>query len=138
MCRIRNITSKEIFTMSLFMIDPTTERRFNMKINEKIRALRIRSRLTQNQTADFLDVTQPFIAEVENGTAALTADMLNRLSALYCVPLEYLIGDNEDCLPSADDLSSYSTDDLKAIAVGSKIALNAHLMTNRLKANKVL
>ena len=28
-----------------------------MKINEKIRALRIRSRLTQNQTADFLDVT---------------------------------------------------------------------------------
>ena len=57
-----------------------------MKINEKIRALRIRSRLTQNQTADFLDVTPSFIADVENGTAALTADMVNRLSALYCVP----------------------------------------------------
>ena len=42
-----------------------------MKINEKIRTLRIRSRLTQNQTADFLDVTPSFIADVENGTAAL-------------------------------------------------------------------
>lgn len=109
-----------------------------MKINGKIRTLRIRSRLTQNQTADFLDVTQPFIAEVENGTAALTADMLNKLSALYCVPLEYLIGDNEDYLPSADDLSGYSADDLKAIAVVSRIALNAHFMTSRLKVNKVL
>ena len=63
-----------------------------MKINEKIRTLRIRSRLTQNQTADFLDVTPSFIAQVENGTAALTADMVNRLSALYCIPLEDLIG----------------------------------------------
>ena len=79
-----------------------------MKINEKIRTLRIRSRLTQNQTADFLDVTPSFIAQVENGTAALTADMVNRLSALYCIPLEDLISDNEECLQNADDLSGYS------------------------------
>ncbi len=109
-----------------------------MKINEKIRTLRIRSRLTQNQTADYLDVTPSFVEEVENGTAALTADMVNRLSALYCVPLEYMIGDNEDYLPSADDLSSYSTDDLKAIADVSRIALNSALMTRILKVNKVL
>lgn len=109
-----------------------------MKINEKIRILRIRSRLTQNQTADFLDVTPSFIAQVENGTTALTADMVNRLSALYCVPLEDLIGDNEDRLLNVDDLSSYSTDDLKAIADISRIALNANFMTRRLKANKAL
>lgn len=109
-----------------------------MKINEKIRTLRIRSRLTQNQTADFLDVTSSFIAQVENGTTALTADMVNRLSALYCLPLEDLIGDNVECLQNADDLSSYSTDDLKAIADISRIALNAHFMTRRLKANKAL
>lgn len=120
------------------MIDPTTERRFNMKINEKIRTLRIRSKLTQNQTADFLDVTPSFIAQVENGTTALTADIVNRLSALYCVPLEDLIGDNEECLQSADDLSGYSVDDLKAISDVSRIALNAHFMTRRLKANKAL
>ena len=109
-----------------------------MKINEKIRALRIRSRLTQNQTADFLDVTPSFIADVENGTAALTADMVNRLSALYCVPLEDLISDNEECLQNTDDLSGYSAYDLKAIADVSRIALNANFMTRRLKANKVL
>lgn len=109
-----------------------------MKINEKIRTLRIRSRLTQNQTADFLDVASSFIADVENGTVALTADMVNRLTALYCVPLEDLIGDNEECLQSADDLSGYSVDDLKAIADVSRIALNAHFMTRRLKANKAL
>ena len=109
-----------------------------MTINEKIRILRIRSRLTQNQTADFLDVTPSFIAQVENGITALTADMVNRLSALYCVPLEDLIGDNEECLQSADDLSGYSNDDLKAIADISRIALNAHFMTRRLKANKAL
>ena len=108
-----------------------------MKINEKIRTLRIRSRLTQNQTADFLDVTS-FIAQVENGTAALTADMVNRLTALYCVPLEDLISDNEECLQNTDDLSGYSADDLKAIADVSRIALNANFMTRRLKANKVL
>ena len=56
-----------------------------MKINEKIRTLRIRSRLTQNQTADFLDVTPSFIADVENGTAALTADMVNRLTMALIV-----------------------------------------------------
>lgn len=109
-----------------------------MKINEKNRTLRIRSRLTQNQTADFLDVTPSFIAQVENGTAALTADMVNRLSALYCVPLEDLISDNEECLQNADDLSGYSVDNLKAIADVSRIALNANFMTRRLKANKVL
>lgn len=109
-----------------------------MKINEKIRTLRIRSRLTHNQTADFLDVTPSFIAQVENGTAALTADMVNRLSALYCIPLEDLISDNEECLQNADDLSGYSVDNLKAIADVSRIALNANFMTRRLKANKVL
>lgn len=109
-----------------------------MTINEKIRTLRIRSRLTQNQTADYLDVTSSFIEEVENGTAALTADMVNRLSALYCVPLEDLIGDNEDRLLNVDDLSGYSVDDLKAIADISRIALNANFMTRRLKANKAL
>lgn len=109
-----------------------------MKINEKIRTLRIRSRLTQNQTAGFLDVTPSFIAQVENGTAALTADMVNRLSALYCVPLEDLISDNEECLQNTDDLSGYSAYDLKAIADVSRIALNANFMTRRLKANKVL
>lgn len=109
-----------------------------MKINEKIRILRIRSRLTQNQTADYLDVTPSFIEEVENGTIALTADMVNRLSALYCVPLEDLIGDNEECLQNADDLSGYSVDNLKAIADVSRIALNAHFMTRRLEANKAL
>lgn len=107
-----------------------------MKINEKIRTLRIRSRLTQNQTADFLDVTPSFIAQVENGTAALTADMVNRLTALYCIPLEDLIGDNEECLQNADDLSGYSADDLKAIADVSRIALNANFMTRRLKQIK--
>lgn len=107
-----------------------------MKINEKIRTLRIRSRLTQNQTADFLDVTPSFIADVENGTAALTADMVNRLSALYCVPLEDLISDNEECLQNTDDLSGYSADDLKAIADVSRIALNANFMTRRLKQIK--
>ena len=107
-----------------------------MKINEKIRTLRIRSRLTQNQTADFLDVTPSFIAQVENGTAALTADMVNRLSVLYCVPLEDLISDNVECLQNADDLSGYSVDDLKAIADVSRIALNANFMTRRLKEIK--
>ena len=109
-----------------------------MKFNEKIRTLRIRNRLTQNQTADYLDVTPSFIAQVENGTTALTADMVNRLSALYCVPLEDLVSDNEECLQSGDDLSGYSADDLKAIADISRIALNAHFMTRRLKANKAL
>ena len=56
-----------------------------MKINEKIRTLRIRSRLTQNQTADFLDVTPSFIADVENGTAALTADMVYLLKILSVI-----------------------------------------------------
>ena len=65
-------------------------------------------------------------------------DMVNRLSALYCVPLEDLISDNEECLQNADDLSGYSADDLKAIADVSRIALNANFMTRRLKANKVL
>ena len=70
--------------------------------------------------------------------AALTADMVNRLSALYCIPLEDLISDNEECLQNADDLSGYSVDNLKAIADVSRIALNANFMTRRLKANKVL
>ncbi|EKC46999.1 helix-turn-helix protein, partial [human gut metagenome] len=49
-----------------------------------------------------------------------------------------LIGNNEECLQNADDLSGYSADDLKAIADVSRIALNANFMTRRLKANKVL
>ena len=102
-----------------------------MKINEKIRTLRIRSRLTQNQTADFLDVTPSFIADVENGTAALTADMVNRLTALYCIPLEDLIGNNEECLQNTDDLSGYSADDLKAIADVSRI----HRKSTRLNSS---
>ncbi len=61
----------------------------------KLRAYRKRKRLTQAQLAKWLGVSQAAVAKWENGQAEPDIERLNRLSALFGVPLDLLCGDSE-------------------------------------------
>ncbi len=78
--------------------------------------------------------SENFIAEIENGKQSLTSDIISDVSALFGIPV-YSFFDDNDC-----DLKTelaFKTDDLtfenlQAISVVNKIALNANFMTKSL------
>lgn len=65
-----------------------------MELKEKLVALRKESGLTQLAVAEKLDVSRQAISRWESGTALPSTDNLKSLSALYGVPVDYLINDD--------------------------------------------
>ena len=58
---------------------------------DRIRQLRLRSRLTQEQDAGKLNIDRSFYGRVEAGRSGCSVDLLIQLSELFEVSLDYLI-----------------------------------------------
>ena len=63
----------------------------NMELKEKLVALRKEKGLTQSAVAEKLDVSRQAISRWESGIALPSTDNLKSLSALYGVPIDYLL-----------------------------------------------
>ncbi len=105
-----------------------------MEFGARFKTLREQSGFTQKNIADFLKVDQNFISEVENGECSLTSNMISNVSALFGIPVSSFFNDNDCALKTelalkTDDLTF---EDLQAISVVNKIALNANFMTKSL------
>lgn len=95
-------------------------------LGEKVKALREKVGLTQAHIAAFIGVDQSLISKIEKGERAMSADMMEKLSSLFCYPLR----------PDASETSgqvSYrfafrtaglEVQDLLALAAVNRIALN--------------
>lgn len=58
---------------------------------KRIRQLRLKSRLTQEQIANAVNVDQSFYGRIESGKKGCSVDLFIQLSVLFGVSLDYLI-----------------------------------------------
>lgn len=104
------------------------------RIGENIKTLREQSGFTQSNIAKYLKVDQSFISKIENNERPITSDMLEKLSALFGVPIESF---NEELLPTnrivfALRASEITEDDFETISNINRVALNLNFMTRLL------
>ena len=104
-------------------------------LGENIRKLRENAGFTQSNIAQFAGVDQSLISKVEKGERTLSADVIEKLAALFAVPVDEL----ENHPVAASKLSfafrgsEFSVAEMEAIAAVNKIALNSSFMHAILK-----
>ncbi|MBR5071053.1 MAG: helix-turn-helix transcriptional regulator [Oscillospiraceae bacterium] len=97
---------------------------------EKLKLLREKAGIRQDQIAGFLGVTQSFISKVETGERKLTVDQLESIVNLYGYDLESFEKMENEPHPirfafRAQDISQ---DDLHVISEICRIAVNSRFM----------
>lgn len=107
------------------------------KMNERLKALRKESKITQEQLARFLDVDQTMITKLENGTRNYTVTMIDKLCSLFGCSEEYLMGESDNYIPLnfAFRSAGIQAEDLESIAAINKIAMNLRYMNELLGDN---
>ena len=107
----------------------------NAFLGENIRKLRDNAGFTQSNIAQFAGVDQSLISKVEKGERSLSADVIEKLAALFAVPVEEL--ENQSIVASKLSFafrgSKFSVAEMEAIAAINKIALNSEFMHTILK-----
>lgn len=63
------------------------------KIHEKLKMLRKKEGLTQQEVADFFGIKQPIYQKWESGRRKPTYENLSMLACIFDVSLDYLLGD---------------------------------------------
>lgn len=108
-------------------------------IYEKLRGMREKAGLRQDQIADFLGVTQTYISKVETGERNLTVDQLEKIVNLYGYSLEAFVNMEQDAQPIqfAFRAQEVSQEDLRVIADIGKIAINSRFMTKILEGSDI-
>ena len=104
------------------------------QIGKRIKSLREESKLTQTKIAEYLSLDQSMIAKMEKGERNITSDVIEKLSALFCCTVDYILfGENQEqkCMVSFRT-SNLTSDDLKSLAIINKIVLNQFEMDKML------
>lgn len=97
-----------------------------IEIGKRIKSLREGSKLTQTKIAEYLSLDQSMIAKMEKGERNITSDVIEKLSALFCCTVDYILfGENQgqNCTVSFRT-SNLTSGDLKSLAIINKIVLN--------------
>ena len=90
---------------------------------------------TQSNLANFMKIDQSMISKIENGERSLSADMLEKLAALFGVTVDQM----ESQTMAASNVSfafrgsKFSVDEMEAISAINRIALNSKFMRVILK-----
>lgn len=101
-------------------------------INENIMFLRKQSNLTQNNIAEYLNVEQDVISEIERNEKSISSDMLDKISTLFGVSIEELTQESSPA-NQISFIGKIDENDLETISAINRIALNLELMTQLLK-----
>lgn len=97
------------------------------RIGQKIRMLRERSGLKQNQLAKYLNIDQTYISKIENDDRPITSDLLEKICYLFgCTLNELLTKDIStiETLQFAFRANEVNDDALVSISDINRIALN--------------
>lgn len=105
-------------------------------IGKKIKNLRTQSGFSQSIIAEYLQVDQSLISKIEKGEREPSTDILKKLAELFGCKLNVFLNENEEiaCLNVAFRSNGMLGEDLKAIAVINRIALNLENMQCTLEA----
>ena len=63
------------------------------KFHEKLKILRKKRGLTQQEVAEFLEMTQPVYQKWESGNRKPSYENLSMLACIFDVSIDYLLGD---------------------------------------------
>lgn len=77
---------------------------------EKLKELRVNCRMTQDDIAELLGMSRTSFSKYENGAANPPLNVLRKLSAIYNVPIEYLIHDEFTSLTLNDEKNDTEPD----------------------------
>jgi len=101
-------------------------------LGNRIKELRTSSGLSQKTIAEYLKVDQSLIAKYESGDRIISTGMLDKLSALFCIPQSSILN-NEANIPSMKfsfRTSDLHEQDLTALSEINQIALHQLEMDN--------
>lgn len=101
-------------------------------ISKKVADLRKQNDFTQKQIAEFLNVDQSYISKYEKNERNLSLEILEKISNLFGCPIEYFIDEESEYkpMPFALRAKSIEKEDLEAISIINKLALNMRFMEN--------
>ena len=95
----------------------------------RLKELREINGFTQKQVANFLEVDQSLIAEIEKDIRSISFSLLQKLLVLYGLSNEDFINDEEGkSISYANDSKSFTNSELKAISEINQIVLNLEFM----------
>lgn len=91
-----------------------------MKIGDRIKELRLSNNLTQKQVADAAQISRSIVSQYENNQTEPTASVLAKLSEIFSVSADYILG-------LEDELGYNKSDDIKnAITPEERKIINAY------------
>ena len=104
-------------------------------LGEKLKALRTEYGYKQKDISDFLGVDQSLVSKFESGERAISVDILEKLSGLYCCDLVDATTSCQPKLQVAFRAKNVGAADLETIQTVNRIVLNTAFMANLLKEN---
>ena len=75
------------------------DKTFQQSTAKKLKKLRQENNYTQKQIADYLNIDQGHLSNIENGKRNTTIDMIEKLCNLYNCSLEYIMGETDHYKP---------------------------------------
>jgi transcriptional regulator with XRE-family HTH domain len=95
-------------------------------LGARVKELREKNSITQNQIAEYLKVDQSHISKLENGQRQLSMLLVEKLSRLFGLPVESLLEERDSCehIPFAMRAQQLNPEDLELLAAINQIALN--------------
>ncbi|MCT3702482.1 helix-turn-helix transcriptional regulator [Elizabethkingia anophelis] len=109
-------------------------------VGKNIKALRTKLRYTQQNIADYLNISRGELNYYENGKRPIPSSVVTKLAQLYSVDEYDLYNDDDTALKTnlafAFRASEISAEDLNSIASFKKIATNYFKMQNHLANNE--
>lgn len=68
---------------------------FQQSTARKLKQLRKENNYTQKQIADYLEIDQGHLSNIENGKRNTTIDIIEKLCYLYNCSIEYILGETD-------------------------------------------
>ena len=111
----------------------------NKQIGNNIHVLRENAGYTQATLARFLNVDQSLISKIEKGERSISTEMLEKLASLFGVTIDEMEDDHvsKSSLSFAFRGNDLNAEEMEAICVINKIALNSEFMNSLLKREDV-
>lgn len=105
-------------------------------VGRNIKKLREKSGLNQKQVAEFLELDQSMVSEIEKGEANISLDLINKLANLFCCPVSSIVLSDETLKSGINYKSDLITkEDLDSLALINKIVLNQYEMDRIVSRN---
>lgn len=102
-------------------------------VGEKLKDLRIFYKMTQDDIAELLSMSRTSFSKYENGAANPPLNVLRKLSAIYNVPIEYLIHDEMTSITLNDGGNDEEPDIEQAIRGFSDLTRDEKMLIMKLR-----